>query len=387
MKKKPIDIVEIYTREDLRRFVNFSFILYGQNPHWTPPIIEEEIDTLDQSKNPVFKNAKAHYFLAFKDGEIAGRIAVMINWIEVKILKKKKVRFGWFDVIDDINVTKALMEKVHAIGNENGMEFIEGPVGFSNMDKAGMLVKGFEESNTMITWYNAPYYHKHFKHLGYKDLAVWVEYEITLSSFESSPEKIKKFSDLMIKRYELKVLDFKSKKQIIPYVDKMFVLLEETYGKLQTFVPIQKDQIKQYKEKYFNYIHPEFIKCITDKNDELIAFCITMPSFTRALKKANGKLFPFGYFYLLKALYFNNKASFYLIGVHPKYQNKGVTAVIFNEMQKTFNKKGYNIVETNPELEENSSIQNLWKNYEHRQHKKRLTITQKIKKGAKNQSS
>ena len=387
MKKKPIDIVEIYTREDLRRFVNFSFILYGQNPHWTPPIIEEEIDTLDQSKNPVFKNAKAHYFLAFKDGEIAGRIAVMINWIEVKKLKKKKVRFGWFDVIDDINVTKALMEKVHAIGNENGMEFIEGPVGFSNMDKAGMLVRGFEESNTMITWYNAPYYHKHFKKLGYKDLAVWVEYEITLSSFESSPEKIKKFSDLMIKRYELKVLDFKSKKQIIPYVDKMFILLEETYGKLQTFVPIQKDQIKQYKEKYFTYIHPEFIKCITDKNDELIAFCITMPSFTRALKKANGKLFPFGYFYLLKALYFNNKASFYLIGVHPKYQNKGVTAVIFNEMQKTFNKKGYNIVETNPELEENSSIQNLWKNYEHRQHKKRLTITQKIKKGAKNQSS
>ena len=387
MKKKPIDIVEIYTREDLRRFVNFSFILYGQNPHWTPPIIEEEIDTLDQSKNPVFKNAKAHYFLAFKDGEIAGRIAVMINWIEVKKLKKKKVRFGWFDVIDDINVTKALMEKVHAIGNENGMEFIEGPVGFSNMDKAGMLVRGFEESNTMITWYNAPYYHNHFKQLGYKDLAVWVEYEITLSSFESSPEKIKKFSDLMIKRYELKVLDFKSKKQIIPYVDKMFILLEETYGKLQTFVPIQKDQIKQYKEKYFTYIHPEFIKCITDKNDELIAFCITMPSFTRALKKANGKLFPFGYFYLLKALYFNNKASFYLIGVHPKYQNKGVTAVIFNEMQKTFNKKGYNIVETNPELEENSSIQNLWKNYEHRQHKKRLTITQKIKKGAKNQSS
>jgi len=279
------------------------------------------------------------------------------------------------------------MEKVHAIGNENGMEFIEGPVGFSNMDKAGMLVRGFEESNTMITWYNAPYYHKHFKQLGYKDLAVWVEYEITLSSFERSPEKIKKFSDLMIKRYELKVLDFKSKKEIIPYVDKMFVLLEETYGKLQTFVPIQRDQIKQYKEKYFSYIHPEFIKCITDKKDELIAFCITMPSFTRALKKANGKLFPFGYFYLLKALYLNNKASFYLIGVHPKYQNKGVTAVIFNEMQKTFNKKGYNIVETNPELEENSSIQNLWKNYEHRQHKKRLTVTQKIKKGAKNQGS
>ena len=383
MNKERIDVVEISTRKDLRRFVDFTFNLYSQNPHWTPPIIEEEIDTLDQTKNPVFKNANAHYFLAFKNEEIVGRIAVMINWIEVNELKKKKVRFVWFDVVDDINVTKALMEKVHAIGNENGMEFIEGPVGFSNMDRAGLLVKGFEESNTMITWYNAPHYHEHFKKLGYDDLAVWVEYEISLSSFEESPEKIKKFSDLMVKRYQLKIMDFKSKKQILPYVEKMFVLLEETYGKLQTFVPIQEEQIKQYKEKYFRYIHPQFIKCIVDKDNELIAFCITMPSFTSALKKANGRLLPFGFLHLLKALYFNSRASFYLIGVHPKYQNKGVTAIIFNEMQKTFNKFGYNIVETNPELEENSSIQNLWKNYEHRQHKKRLTVTQKIKKGVK----
>ena len=382
MNNHMIDVVEISTRNDLKRFVDFSFKLYGQNPNWTPPIIKEEIDTLDQTKNPVFKNAKAHYFLAFKDEVIVGRIAVMINWIEVKKLKKKKVRFGWFDVIDDINVTKALMDKVHAIGLENGMEFLEGPVGFSNMDKAGMLVKGFEESNTMITWYNAPYYYEHFKKLGYKDLAVWVEYEITLKSFEESPEKIKKFSELMLQRYKLKILDFKSKKQIIPYVEKMFVLLEETYCKLQTFVPIQKEQIKQYKEKYFRYIHPEFIKCISGKDDELIAFCITMPSFTKALKKANGKMFPFGFLHLLKALYFNYRASFYLIGVHPKFQNKGVTAIIFNEMQKSFNKHGYHIVETNPELDENSSIQNLWKNYEHRQHKKRLTVTQKLKKGA-----
>ena len=380
MKKEQINIVEIKNRKDLRRFVNFTFTLNSQNPHWTPPIIEEEIDTLDQTKNPVFKNAKAHYFLALKDKEVVGRIAVIINWIEVTKLKKKKVRFGWFDVMDDINVTRALMEKVHTIGNENGMEFIEGPVGFSNMDKAGMLVKGFDESNTMITWYNPPYYYKHFKKLGYKDLAVWLEYEITLSSFEKSPEKIKKFSDLMVKRYELKILNFKSKKEIIPYIEKMFLLLGETYGKLQTYVPIQKEQIKQYKKKYFRYIHPKFIKCILDKNNELIAFCITMPSFTKALKKANGKFFPFGFLYLLKALYFNSRASFYLIGVHPRYQNRGVTAIIFNEMQKTFNKFKYNIVETNPELKENNSIQNLWKNYEHRQHKKRLTVTQKVKK-------
>ena len=383
MNKEKIEVIEISTRKELRRFVNFSFTMYSKNPYWTPPIINEEIDALDQSKNPVFKNAKGHYFLALKDGVIVGRIAVMINWIEVYKLKKKKVRFGWFDVIDDINVTAALMEKVHAIGIENNMDFIEGPVGFSNMDKAGMLVEGFEESNTMITWYNAPYYHDHFKKLGYKDLAVWVEYEIKLSSFEESPEKVKRFSDLMIKRYRLKPLDFKSRREIVPYVEKMFVLLEQTYGKLQTFVPIQKYQIKQYKEKYFRYIHPEFIKCIVDENNELVAFSITMPSFTKALKKANGRMFPFGFLYFLVALYFNSRASFYLIGVHPKYQNKGVTAIIFNEMQKTFNKQGYDIVETNPELEENSSIQNLWKNYEHRLHKRRLTVTQKLKNKSK----
>jgi len=382
MNKEEIKVVEIHCRKDLKRFVAFPYTLYSKNPYWTPPIIKEEIDTLDQSKNPVFKNAKAHYFLALKGEKIVGRVAVMINWIEIEQLKKKKVRFGWFDVIDDINVTAALMEKVHAIGIENGMEFIEGPVGFSNMDKAGMLVEGFEESNTMITWYNAPYYYQHFKQLGYQDLAVWVEYEIQLSSFDQSPEKIRRFSDMMVERYQLKILDFKSKNQIVPYVEKMFVLLEETYGKLQTFVPIQKHQIQLYKKKYFRYIHPKFIKCIADQNNELIAFCITMPSFTKALKKANGRLFPFGFLYFLKALYFNSRASFYLIGVHPKYQNKGVTAVIFNEMQKTFNQQGYTIVETNPELEENSSIQNLWKNYNHRLHKKRLTVTQKLKKGA-----
>ena len=378
MGQDKIIVKEVVSMDDLQEFVKFPFALYGDNPHWTPPLIQEEIDTLDKTKNPVFKNAEGNYFVALKQDKIVGRVAVMINWIEINQLKKKKVRFGWFDVIDDVNVTAALMKKVFAKGKEKGMEFVEGPVGFSNLDKAGMLIKGFEENNTMITWYNAPYYYDHFKKLGFDDLAVWVEYEIMLSSFDKAPEKIKKFSNLMLERYQLRVLDFKSKKDIIPYVEQMFRLLEETYGKLQTFVPIQKHQINQYKEKYFRYIHPDFIKCVVDKENYLVAFSITMPSFTRALKKANGKMYPFGFLHFLKAMYFNNRASFYLIGVHPKYQNKGVTAIIFNEMQKTFNKNGYNIVETNPELEENSSIQNLWKNYDHRQHKKRLTVTKKI---------
>ena len=178
MERVDIKVVEAISINEIKSFVMFPFTLYQDNPYWTPPIIQEEIDTLDKSKNPVFKNAQSNYFLALKDGVIVGRVAVMINWVEINQLKKKKVRFGWFDVIDDINVTKALMQEVYTIGKDNKMDFVEGPVGFSNLDKAGMLIKGFEENNTMITWYNAPYYYDHFKELGYKDLAVWVEYEI-----------------------------------------------------------------------------------------------------------------------------------------------------------------------------------------------------------------
>lgn len=373
-----ISIKEVTSEQDLKSFVSFPFELYKNHPYWVGPIINEELDVLDKKKNPVFKNAISHYFLAYKNGKIVGRIAAIINWIEVNDVKKSKVRFGWFDVIDDINVTKKLLDEVLKIGKKNNLNHIEGPVGFSNMDKAGMLVEGFEELNTMITLYNFPYYSEHLKKLDYEKLAQWVEYEIKISSFEDSPEKIRRFSKLMLDRYSLKILKFKSNKDILPYVDQMFDLLSKTYDKLQTFVPIQPYQIKSYKEKYFKYIHPDFIKCVVDKDDNLIAFLITMPSFSKALKKINGKLFPFGFLRILWAQKFIKKVSLYLIGVRPDFQNKGVTAIVMNELQKTFNKYNIKVVETNPELEENTPIQTLWKNYEHRLHKKRATYTKAI---------
>ena len=371
-------IKEVISEEDLKDFVQFPFSLYKDHPCWVGPIINEELETLNKKKNPVFQNAIANYFLAYKNGLIVGRIAVIINWIEVNEIKKSKVRFGWFDFIDDINVSKKLLEKVVLIGRKNNLKHIEGPVGFSNMDKAGILLKGFDELNTMITLYNYPYYSKHLKKLGYQKLAQWVEYEIKISSFEKSPEKIRKFSKLILDRYSLKILNFKSNKEILPYVDQMFDLLGKTYDKLQTFVPIQPYQINYYKEKYLRYIHPEFIKCVVDNENNLIAFLITMPSFSKALKKINGKLFPFGFLRILWAQNFIKKVSLYLIGVRPDYQNKGAIAIIMNELQKTFNKYNIKVVETNPELEENTPIQTLWKNYEHRLHKKRATYTKSI---------
>ena len=376
--EQEIIIKKVTGHEDYLAFVKFPFILYKNNPFWVPPIINEEVETIDHKINPVYQNSSAQFFLAYKKEKIVGRIAAIVNWIEIEEIKKNKVRFGWYDVIDDIAVSKLLLEQVVCFGKEHKLDHIEGPVGFSNLDKAGLLIKGFDEPSTMITIYNYPYYATHLKELGFSLLAQWVEYEIKITNFEDSPEKVKRFSSVIMERFNLKVLDFKNKKEIIPYIDQMFNLLDETYNKLQTFVPIQNYQIEHYKKRYFKYVHKDFVKCVVDKNNRLIAFTITMPSFTRALQKINGKLTFFNIYNLLKAIWFNNRASFYLIGVHPDYQNKGITAIIFNEIQKTFNKHNITIVETNPELKENTAIQKLWKNYENRQHKRRATFTKNI---------
>ena len=373
-----ITVREVKDDDELKEFVMFPHKLYKDSKYWVAPIINEELEVLNKKINPVFKNADAYYFLALINGEIVGRIAALINWVEVKDLKKKKVRFGWFDFVDNKEVSKSLLNEVIKIGNDNNLEFIEGPVGFSNMDKAGMLIKGFEKKNTMITLYNHSYYQDHMIAHGYKKLAEWVEYELKIANYEDSPEKVKKFSDLILKRYKLKKLNFTKTEQIVPYVDQMFYLLGKTYDKLQTFVPIQDYQIDYYKNKFLKYINPGFIKCVTDENNELVAFAITMPSFSNALKKINGKVDFFGKLRLLHAKNFNHKGSLYLIGVRPDFQNKGVIAILFNELQKFYNKFGITEVETNPELIENTAIQQLWKNYENNQHKNRATFTKQI---------
>jgi GNAT superfamily N-acetyltransferase len=373
-----VTIKVVQNSKDLEAFVRFPFSLYQNNPYWVPPLIKEEIETLDPKVNPVYQNADARFFLAYKGETLVGRIAAMVNWIEVNQVGKNKVRFGWYDTVDELAVSKILLEQVVAFAKEHKLSRVEGPMGFSNLDKAGLLIEGFEEQNTMITLYNAPYYQEHLKALGYSMNAKWVEYEIKIDDFEESPEKVKRFSTLVMDRYQLKLLQFKSKNDILPYVDEMFDLLGKTYNELQTYVPIQNYQIEHYKKRYIKFIHPDFIKCIVDRKGQLIAFSITMPSFTKALKKINGTINLFNFFYLISALRKNNRASFYLIGIHPDYQNKGITAIIFNEMQKLFNKRNIRIVETNPELEENTAIQKLWKNYEHRLHKKRATFVKDL---------
>ena len=373
-----ITVKKAISKKDYSDFVMFPSKLYKNSKYWVSPIIDDELEMMDKEKNPVFKNAEAEYYLAIKNNVIVGRIAAIVNWVEVKEQKKNKVRFGWYDVIDDLEVSKKLLGAVIDFGKRRELSFIEGPVGFSNMDKAGLLTHGFDELNTMITWYHNPYQKEHLEKLKMKKLAEWVEYRIQIYSEKDAPQKVKKFSNLIMRRYNLKALNFNRTKDIVPYIDEMFDLLNKTYNTLQTFVPIQQYQIDHYKDRYLRYIHPEFIKSVADKDGNLIAFAITMPSFSRALKKMNGKLFPFGFLRILKAQWFNNRASLYLIGVHPEYQNKGVTAILFNDLQSMFNKRGIKEVETNPELVENKSIQAFWKNYESVLHKKRSTYTKEI---------
>jgi GNAT superfamily N-acetyltransferase len=356
-----ITIKEVSNKKDLDAFIKFPFKLYKNSPYWIPPIIKDEKAIFDKEKNPVYKDAEAHLFLAYKDGKIAGRIAAIVNWLEVKTLQKKKLRFGWFDVIDDIEVSKALFEQINKIGKEKGLTFIDGPVGFSNMDKAGMLVMGFDRLNNMTTLYNYDYYPKHLEELGFERNANWVEYEIDVPT--EVPDKVKKFAKLVLKRFGLTLLDYKTTGEMVTRADDMFDLINRSFKDLQSFVPIQQYQVDIYKEKYLKFLHPDFITLIEDKEGKLIAFSVTMPSFARALQKANGKLFPLGFLHLLKAKHLNKHGNLFLIGIDPEYQGKGVTAIIFQKVIENYNKRGIVLVETNPELEENQSVQAMWKNY------------------------
>ncbi len=371
-----ITIQEVTTKKGLKQFVKFPFSLYKNNEYWVPPIISDEVESFDITKNPVFEHADAQFFLAYKNNKIVGRIAAIINWTEINDQKIKKMRFGWFDFIDDTKVSKALLQKVSEIGKQNNLEFMEGPVGFSNMDKVGVLTYGYDQTSTMITWYNYPYYVNHLENLGYVKSQKFIETYFYFKNVEI--KKYKRFAEIIKKRYELKALNFKTSKQIMPYVEEMFDLFNSSYDKLPSFVPISDKQKIYFKNKFISFINPEYIKFIVDKNGKLITFSITMPSFAQALQKANGKLFPTGFIHLLRAKKYSKDVVFFLIGILPEYQRKGVTAIVFDEFFKTYKEKGIVKTISTPELEENKDIQLIWKDFKPIIYKRRSTYKKDI---------
>ncbi len=372
-----ISVIEVKNNDQLKQFVRFPMDLYKNNPYYVPSFINDEIKIWNSNENPALQYSEAKQFLAYQNNKIVGRIALMINHKEERELGIKKVRFGWIDFIDDEKVSKALIQKAIDYAKEKNIDKIEGPMGFTNLDKAGMLTLGFDKLATMIGIYNHDYYPKHLENLGLVKEKEWVEFEIMFP--DSLPEKIYKFNELISQKYHLKVLRFKSKEEILQYVDAMFDLLDETYKHLSTYTPISEEQRKTYKEKYFPLIDKDFIVCIADENNHLISFAITMPSYSKALQKSKGKLLPFGWWHFLQAGKKNDRANFYLIGIHPDYQRRGVTSIIFKEIWDIFNKKGVKYLETNPELEENKSIQLLWQDYNPVNHKRRRTYSLEIK--------
>ncbi len=356
-----ITVKEIYSKKHLKIFVKFPFKLYKDSKYWVPPIISQEVKTFDKKENPVFNDADARYFLAYKNNEIVGRVAAIINWLEVKNQNQKKMRFGWFDFIDDFDVSKALIEEVEKVGKENNLEYTEGPVGFSNLDKVGVMTEGFDQISNMITWYNHPYYVKHYEALGFSVEKSYSESKFPFKNVK--PEFFFKAQELIKRRYKLTPLKLTKTEEVMPYVNKMFDLFNESYASLSSFVEITDIQKEYFKKKFINFVNPEYIKFVVDEDDNLVAFAIVMPRFAYALQKMKGKLFPNGFIKLLKAKKNSKDVVFYLIGVHPDYQNKGVHAVIFNEYYNTFTEKGIKTCYRTPELEDNEAIQKIWKHF------------------------
>lgn len=364
-----ITIKEVRNRRELKKFVLFPYKLYKNNKYWVPPLRFDEMNTLDWNKNPAFDFCEAKYWLAYQNGKIVGRIAGIINHRYIEKWGQKNARFGWIDFIDDIEVLKALINKVENWAKEKGMDAVEGPLGFTDLDYEGMLIQGFEELGTMAGIYNFPYYPKLIEQLGYRKEVDWVEFEIKTP--DHVPEKIQRIAQISLKRNKLRILDVRKKKDLLKYAKDMFYVLNASYDNIFGFVPLTDKQIDMYIKQYFGFIKTDYISIIIDENDKVAAFGITMPSFSRALQKCRGKLFPFGFLHLLKAMYKNDTIDLYIIGVRPDLQAKGVNAIMFNELIKIISGHNFVKAETNYELEHNTKVQAQWKFFEKRLHKKR----------------
>ena len=355
-------IKELTTKKELTEFVKFPLSLYKNNPYWVPPLISDEVASFDKTKNPVFDNAEAFFYGAYNEkGKMVGRVVAIINQLDLK-QNIKKVRFGWLDMIDDIQVTQALLDKVAEKAREYQLEYMEGPIGFSNMDKVGLLTEGYDHLSNMMTWYNYPYYNRHLEQLGFNKEKGFVEMEFLVKN--SKPELFKKTAEAIKKRYGVKFIDTPTTKEVLKHVDAMFDLYNKTYSKLASYVPISERQREYFKQKYIPFINPEYIRFIEDKDGKLICFAIVMPSFSKALQKAKGKLFPWGWWYLLQSKRHHDTVEFYLIGVAPEYQSKGIPALLFDYYYDIFTRNGVTHCVITPELEENIAIQQLWKSFD-----------------------
>jgi len=375
-----VTIKKVSSRKELKEFIRFNYNLYKENPYSVPDLYEDILDTFSPTKNPAFAFCEADYFLAYKDDKLVGRVAAIINKRANETWDKKEVRFGWIDFIDDLEVSEALINAVIKWGKERGMNAIVGPLGFTDMDAEGMLVEGFDELSTMATIYNYPYYPQHIERLGFEKDADWVEYKIFIP--KEMPEKHRRISEMLMKRYNLKIKKLTSRKEIKEnnYGQKIFDLINEAYAPLYGYSKMTQAQIDQYVNTYLSILDLRMVTLVEDEQKNLIAVGISMASLSEALQKAKGKMYPFGWYHLAKALFLKRPKvlDLLLVAVKPEYQNKGVNALLFYDLIPVYQQLGFVYAESNPELELNSKVQGQWTYFENKQHKRRRAYKKEI---------
>lgn len=366
------------TKKELSKFVKFGIDHYKGNPYFVPPLRQDDVNTLRPDKNPAFDFCEAKSFMAYRDGKPVGRITGIINNVVNERTGEKSLRFGFVEFIDDPEVSDALFDAVEDWGREKGMTRIVGPMGFSDMDHEGMLVEGFDELGTMATIYNYPYYPKHLERRGMVKDVDWIEFLMTVP--EAIPEKYQRIADIVKKKYNLRNLKITSRKWVKDnYGKALFDLINEAYDGLYGYSPLTPKQIEHYIDLYLGILRLDDISVVVDAEDKLVAVGISIASFSRALQKAKGKIFPFGWWHLLKPLRGKvDTVDLLLVAVKPEYQSKGVNALLFADLIPRYIKNGYKYAESNLELEGNEAVQKQWEYFERRQHRRRRSYTKPI---------
>lgn len=371
-KKSKVEIRVVEPlKPDLRKYVQFGIDLYHGNPYYVPPLVYDDINTLTPSKNPAFEFCEAISFMAYRDNVAVGAITAIINRHANKKSGEKVVRFGFMDFIDDKDVVDALFRAVRVWGQHKGMNKMVGPMGFTDMDKEGMLIEGFQELGTFATIYNHPYYMKHMERMGFVKETDWVEYRITVP--DSIPDKYQRIADIVARKFNLRVLAYSSRKKLKQeYGQAIFNLINDAYKDLYGYVALTQRQIDYYIGIYLGMLRLEDVCLIVDGSDALVGVGISMPSISKALQRCEGKLFPTGWYHLYKAIRGGSDVvDLLLVAIRPDYQGKGVNALLFSHLIPNYNKNGYKFAESNVELEGNESVQKQWEYFERRQHRRR----------------
>jgi len=364
-----VELREVTNRRGLRAFVQFPLGLYRGHPFYVPTLFEDDVNTLDWNRNPAFAFCQARYWLAYRDGEAVGRIAAIHNPRHAEKWGEPYLRFGWIDFVDDPEASAALLGAVEDWARRKDLKAVHGPLGFTDLDREGMLIEGFDELGTLATAYSYPYYPEHMARLGYEKDVDWVEYEIKVPA-EANP-KIARIAKMVLRRYDLHPLQVKRRSELLAYAPEALEMVNEAYAHLYGSTRLTEGQIASYVKQYFGFLDPAFTPAVLDGKGKIVAFGVTMPSLSRALQKCGGRLIPVGFAHMLRAMKRNDRGDLYLVAVRKDYQRKGVPAVLMEMLRPVFVERGIRTLESNPELETNIDVQGQWKYFDARQHKRR----------------